>query len=195
MLTTLFLWRKEMTEGHEAKIDQPKKMTVQDRLGDYLFESRWLLYPMNIGLALAGAAYVLRFLYDDYLLLRGSIGMDAEGFMVPLLGLVDMVMIANLLVMIYQGSHQIFIRRLYIDNAEERPQWLDHVDSGILKLKIASSVAGITLIRLLKDFVDIEHMEWKIVLHRAIIHGVCLVSCIVMAWVWRITHPTAEGKH
>jgi uncharacterized protein (TIGR00645 family) len=193
MLTTLFLWRN-MNESHEAPIKMEQKpMTVQDRLGDYLFESRWLLYPMNIGLALAGAAYVLRFLYDDYLLLKGSVHMDAEGFMVPLLGLVDMVMIANLLVMIYQGSHQIFIRRLYIDNAEERPQWLDHVDSGILKLKIASSVAGITLIRLLKDFVDIEHMEWKIVLHRAIIHGVCLVSCIVMAWVWRITHP--EAKH
>lgn len=175
-----------------TEVQPLKPMTLQDRLGDYLFESRWLLYPMNVGLALAGVAYVFRFLFDDFHLLKSAFSMDAEGIMVPLLGLVDMLMIANLLVMIYQGSQQIFIRRIYIENPEERPQWLDHVDSGILKQKVASSVAGITLIRLLKDFVDIEHIPWEVVVHRATIHVVCLLSCVVMAAVWRITHPTEK---
>jgi uncharacterized protein (TIGR00645 family) len=164
--------------------------TIADRTSDWLFDSRWILYPMNAGLAIAGAVYMIRFLIDTYHLVMHSFALDAESFMVPLLGLVDMLMIANLLVMIYQGSNQIFIRKFGISDTQERPQWLDHVDSGILKLKVASSVAGITLIRLLKDFVNIENTSWDVVVHRAEIHGVCLLSCVVMAVVWRITHPT-----
>jgi len=172
---------------------EPKlKLDLGDTLGNALFNSRWLLYPMNLGLALAGIVYMIRFMVDDYHLVMNSLTLDAESVMVPLLGLVDMLMISNLLVMIYQGSHQIFIRKFDLHDAQERPQWLDHVDSGILKLKVASSVAGITLIRLLKDFVNIENTEWPVIMHRAVIHGVCLVSCIVMALVWRITHPTGD---
>jgi len=166
-----------------------------DRLGDRLFDTRWILYPMNLGLAIAGFAYMVKFLIDAYLVIVHGFHHDTEEFMVGLLGLVDMLMVGSLLVMIYQGSHQIFIQRFEIDDASERPQWLDHVDSGILKVKIASSVAGITLIRLLKDFVNIEHVPWEIMTHRAIIHGVCLVSVLVMAVIWRITHPGPIKTH
>jgi uncharacterized protein (TIGR00645 family) len=180
-----------MTETPVSEEPKPKSrlLDVGDTFGDILFNTRWLLYPMNLGLAVAGFVYMIRFLVDDYHLIVSSFSMESENIIVPLLGLVDMLMIANLLVMIYQGSHQIFIRRFSNINAEERPQWLDHVDSGILKNKVASSVAGITLIRLLKDFINIEHTDWEIISHRAIIHVICLVSCIVMSLVWRITHP------
>jgi len=145
---------------------------------------------MNVGLAVAGGFYCLRFLMDEYALIKNVFRVDTEVTMLALLGLVDMLMVANLVVMIYKGSHQIFIQKF--STGADRPQWLDHVDSGILKLKVASSVAGITLIRLLKDFVNIEHIAWENVVRRAIIHGVCLVSCLVLATVWRITHPDAE---
>ena len=125
----------------------PKKLA--NDLGGIIFNTRWLLYPMNLGLAVAGMVYVMKFLADDYHLIRTSFSIDTESLMVLLLGLVDMLMVANLVVMIYQGSHQIFIRKFAHEDAADRPQWLDHVDSGILKVKVASSVVGIVLIRLL----------------------------------------------
>ena len=170
------------------------KHTIDDKLGDVLFTTRWLLYPMNLGLAIAGMLYGLKFMMDLFDLLRHGLFMETEGVMLGVLGLVDMLMVANLVVMIYKGSHQIFIQRFLIADPSNRPQWLDHVDSGILKIKMASSVAGITLIRLLKDFVNIEHVEWNVIVHRSIVHGVVLCSCMVMAVIWRLTHPP-ESNH
>jgi len=170
---------------------------IDDSLGKALFQTRWILYPMNFGLALAGAVYSLKFLVETYHLVCQSFTGDTEAVMVMILGLVDMLMVGNLIVMVYKGSHQIFIQRFKIEDVEDRPQWLDHVDSGILKVKVASSVAGITLIKLLKDFVNIEDANWDVLAHRAIIHIVCLISALIMAIIWRITHVRDEhhGQH
>lgn len=168
---------------------------LDDELGSFIFATRWFLYPMNLGLAIAGVLYGAKFMMDLFSLLRNGLNQDTELIMIGVLGLLDMLMVANLVDMIYMGSHQIFIQRFVIKDASHRPQWLDHVDSGILKVKMASSVAGITLIRLLKDFVNIEHTEWTLVLHRAFIHGVCLCSVLVMAIIWRITHPPMAPAH
>lgn len=159
-----------------------------------LYESRWLLFPINAGLVLALLAYVLKFLVDDYHMIMASWHSDTEELRVLLLGLVDTAMVANLLIMIIKGSHQIFIHKFSMKDAEDRPQWLDHIDSGILKIKVALSIAGITLIQLLKDFVGIEHLSWETVEHRMWIHGMCLVSALVMALIWRITHPHGKSN-
>jgi uncharacterized protein (TIGR00645 family) len=158
-----------------------------------LFGSRWLLLPMNAGLGLVMIVYVMKFLVDTYRLISTGLSMESEAVMVLLLGLVDMFMVANLLVMISQGSYQIFIQRFQIGDAMKRPQWLDHVDSSILKVKIASSIAGITLIRILKDFVNIERTDWSGILHRIYIHGLCLLSALVLGILWRVMHPTELG--
>lgn len=159
-----------------------------------IFESRWFLYPINLGLILALVIYVIKFIVEDFFLLMHSPSLTTEEIMIAVLGLIDIAMVANLVVMIIQGSHQIFIRRLAIPDERSRPQWLDHIDSGILKVKVALSIAGITLIQILKDFVNIEHMDWEVVKHRMIIHAMVLVSAAVMALIWRITHPNGANS-
>jgi uncharacterized protein (TIGR00645 family) len=101
-------------------------------------------------------------------------------------------MVANLLVMITLGGYQIFIRRPSTLKEGQRPQFLDHMDSGILKVKIALSISGITLVQLLKDFVNIESVPWETIVHRMIIHGVSLVSAIAMASIWKLTHGNTD---
>jgi uncharacterized protein (TIGR00645 family) len=172
---------------------KPATSRLERILNDIVFESRWVLYPIILGLIAATVVYVIRFLIEDISLLVSGISSETEHVMVAILGLVDIAMVANLLVMTTQGSYQIFIRRFEID-VEDRPQWLDHVDSGILKIKIALSVAGITLIRLLKDFVNMEHVEWVLIQHRIIVHIVCLGSAIAMAVVWRLTRMRTNGN-
>lgn len=157
-----------------------------------LYDSRWLLYPMTIGLVAALLVYSAKFMVEDYLLITTSFRMDAEQIMVMLLGLVDMFMVANLLVMITQGSYFIFIQPFLYIEQNKKPQWLQHVDSSILKVKIATSIAGITVIRVLKDFVNIEHTPWEIIVHRMYIHGLCLISALVLAIIWRLLH--ADGN-
>lgn len=161
--------------------------------GDAVFSVRWILYPINIGLVLVLTIYVLAFLYSDYQFIismfKGKEAWDMENLMVMLLGFVDASMVANLIVMVVQGGHRIFIHRFDIADKAERPQWLDHIDSGILKVKIALSIAGITLIQILKDFVHVERIEWVLTEHRIVIHVVALFSALMMALIWRVTHP------
>lgn len=163
-----------------------------------IFWSRWLLYPVNVALILALTLYIGHFLLDDarfiWGVFFGSVDTDMEALMIMLLGFVDAAMVANLIVMIVMGSHQIFIQRFSAAH-DETPQFLEHMDTGIQKVKVSLSIASITLIQLLKDFVHIESIPWEVVVHRAVLHGLTLASALFMAVIWRIMHPTAPSRH
>jgi uncharacterized protein (TIGR00645 family) len=164
-----------------------------ERAGTFLFSIRWILYPINIALVLALSLYVFAFLVNDYRFVRHQFTWDMESLMVMLLGFVDASMVANLVIMVIQGSHQIFIHKFDLVEKSERPQWLDHIDSGILKVKVALSIAGITLVQILKDFVNIENVDWNLEKHRIVIHITALLSALTMALVWRVTHPAGTA--
>jgi uncharacterized protein (TIGR00645 family) len=158
-----------------------------------IFSARWMIYPINVGLFLALTVYVYKFIAEVFTLMTHAAIFTSEEIMVSMLGLVDTALVATLLIMIIQGNHQIFIRRLEISDPRDRPQWLDHIDSGILKVKVALSIVGITLVQILKDFVNIEHVEWTTCVHRMYIHGLCLASALIIAVIWRVTHPSTDG--
>lgn len=157
--------------------------------GAFIFSVRWILYPINLALIVALSLYVCAFLVNDYRFIRHDFTWNMESLMVMLLGFVDASMVANLIIMVIQGSHQIFIHKFDVADSRERPQWIDHIDSGILKVKVALSIASITLIQILKDFVNIENVDWTLEKHRVVVHLTALVSALVLALVWRVTHP------
>jgi uncharacterized protein (TIGR00645 family) len=176
-------------------------MKLSEFLGDLnalsekiVFESRWMLQPFNFGLMVALAVYLIRYLMDDYYFVTHGFTLQTEEILVLLLNLVDMYMVANLIVMIVKGSYQIFIHKFNVP-AEDREGWLDHIDTGLLKVKTSQSIASITGVALLKDFVNLDKIEWNVAVHRLIIHGVCLVSALVMSGIWRITHVEEKPHH
>ncbi len=165
-----------------------KSNKIHQFLEDTVFATRWILYPINIGLALALSIYVIQFLREDFHFIMHGFSMNLESIMLVMLGFVDAAMVANLIVMILQGGHQIFISKFNLGPGIDAPQYLDHIDTGILKVKIALSVAGITLVQMLRDFVNIEKMDWVLIQHRLILHAVVLLSALVTAIIWRLTH-------
>lgn len=98
------------------------------RADNVIFAARWVLYPINLALITALLLYVVAFLVNDYRFIVHQFTWDTESLMVSLLGFVDASMVANLIVMVVQGGHRIFIHRF--ETSEERPQWLDHIDSS-----------------------------------------------------------------
>lgn len=157
-----------------------------------IFMVRWLLYPINLGLVAALCLYIGQFLIEDaHFIWHALSGREAniDTTMVAMLGFVDASMVANLIIMIVQSGHEIFISRFEAD-AAERPQYLAHMDTGIMKVKVALSISSITLVQLLKDFVNIENISWNTILHRSMIHAVALLSALMMAIIWRVTHAS-----
>jgi uncharacterized protein (TIGR00645 family) len=168
------------------------------RAGNLIFAVRWILYPLSLALIVALSFYVIVFLSTEYVFMRHiAEHWELESLMVMLLGFVDALMVANLIVMVVQGSYRIFIHKFDIADKQSRPQWLDHIDSGILKVKIALSIAGITLVQILRDFVHVEQVNWTTTEHRIVIHIIALFSALMMAVIWRVTHPewAADKNH
>jgi uncharacterized protein (TIGR00645 family) len=166
---------------------------MRTKLSSAIYAARWILFPVNAALIIALLGYVTALLINDYQFLIHHFTLNMEVLMVQLLGFVDAAMVANLMIMIAQGSHQIFITKFDIDK-NERAQWLDHIDSGILKVKVAMSAAGIVLIQILKDSMN-ENSVWAITTHRIVILGVALTAALVLALIWRITHPAWATEH
>jgi uncharacterized protein (TIGR00645 family) len=183
-------WVCNKPAGHEGPCptypkDYQRPRTILDRITSLVFQSRFLLIPFNFGLMLSLLVYSVRFVLS----LLGYGALSLEAYKLTILGQIDVYMIANLCLMIIQGSFQIFIRKFPAHFAD-RGQWLDHIDTGLLKVKLSMSVASISLIQLLRDFVE-DH-DWVMTIHHAEIHGVFIASAVLMAAIWKITEHKDE---
>ena len=74
--------------------------------------------------------------------------------MLVVLGLIDVVMISNLLVMVIVGGYETFVSRLRLQGHPDQPEWLDHVNASVLKIKLAMAIIGISSIHLLRTFIE-----------------------------------------
>jgi uncharacterized protein (TIGR00645 family) len=128
----------------------------QPRLGPLpalIFGSRWLQLPLYLGLIVAQGVYVVLFLKELLHLTQGALELDEQDIMLLVLGLIDVVMISNLLVMVIVGGYETFVSRLRLEGHPDQPEWLSHVNAAVLKVKLATAIIGISSIHLLKTFI------------------------------------------
>ena len=118
-----------------------------------IFSSRWLQLPLYLGLIAAQCVYVFLFGKELFHLITDANTLDEQGIMLLVLGLIDVVMISNLLVMVIVGGYETFVSRLNLQNHPDQPEWLSHVNASVLKVKLAMAIIGISSIHLLKTFI------------------------------------------
>jgi uncharacterized protein (TIGR00645 family) len=112
--------------------------------------------------------------------------LDETDIMLIVLGLVDIVMIANLLIMIIIGGYDTFVSRINVKGHPDQPEWLNHVNAGVLKVKLAMAIISISSIHLLASFMDMSKVSDRDLIAQASIHIVFLLSALIMAWVDKI---------
>ncbi|MEV4088576.1 TIGR00645 family protein [Nonomuraea fuscirosea] len=160
------------------------------RVGYFMFFSRWIQVPLYLGLIVAQVVYVWRFMMELlHLIQLGFGGTPAETtVMLIVLGLVDVVMISNLLIMVIIGGYETFVSRLRIEGHPDQPQWLSHVNANVLKVKLAMAIIGISSIHLLQIFINAakptitdRELIWK-----TLIHLTFVVSAIALAMIDRV---------
>ena len=122
-------------------------------LSSLIFASRWLQLPLYLGLILAQCVYVFLFGKELWHLLHKANTMGEQEIMLLVLGLIDVVMISNLLVMVIVGGYETFVSRLRLEGHPDQPEWLSHVNASVLKVKLAMAIIGISSIHLLKTFI------------------------------------------
>ncbi|CAN7368285.1 TIGR00645 family protein [Burkholderia sp. CF145] len=182
-----------MTAPRPTLSGQPRRMRL---LPSVIFMSRWLQVPLYLGLIVAQGVYVVLFAKEVWHLVTHAMTLDETNIMLVVLGLIDVVMISNLLIMVIVGGYETFVSRLGLEGHPDEPEWLDHVNAGVLKVKLSMALIGISSIHLLKTFIDPDKHTQQAVMWQVIIHVTFLVSALVMAFVDRLTtHTHPEHFH
>ncbi len=150
-------------------------------LSGFIFWSRWLQAPLYLGLIVAQAVYVYHFMLELWHLLEKAQGISEVDIMLVVLGLIDVVMISNLLIMVIVGGYETFVSRLNLKDHPDQPEWLSHVNAGVLKVKLATALIGISSIHLLKTFINAPQLSEHTIMWQVIIHLTFVFSALAMA--------------
>jgi len=172
------------TTEHTSKL-QTNKLRPLPR---WIFMSRWLQAPLYIGLIGAQGLYVWEFWRELVHLFEQMAVSDVTEtqLMLIVLGLIDVVMISNLLVMVIVGGWETFVSRLALENHPDQPEWLSHVNAGVLKVKLATAIIGISSIHLLKTFINAAQYDTKQLLWQTVIHLTFVLSALAIAYTERL---------
>ncbi len=154
----------------------------------FIFLSRWLQAPLYAGLIIGGLLYTYKFLVELLHLCTVINKITEVELMLGVLTLVDITMVANLLIMVIIGGYSTFVSRLDIDKHEDKPEWLQKIDAGTLKVKLAGSLVGISSVHLLQTFINIKNHESEHVMWQVIIHFLFLTSALMLAFTEKILH-------
>ncbi|KFC70390.1 putative membrane protein [Bosea sp. LC85] len=167
-----------------------------------IFGSRWLQVPLYLGLIVAQCVYVFLFLKELVHLVTHATEFGEQQIMLVVLGLIDVVMISNLLIMVIVGGYETFVSRLKLHGHPDQPEWLSHVNASVLKIKLAMAIIGISSIHLLRTFIEAgnigntgrvtNYTETGVIL-QTVIHVVFIFSAMGIAWVDKITLPAGKG--
>jgi len=164
--------RRPMVSNH-----QPEVLNGFERV---IFLSRWTQAPLYVGLIVAQCVYVFIFLKELVHLVAATPSLSETEVM-----LADVVMVANLLVMVIIGGYEIFVSRLYIYDHPDRPEWMDHVNAGMLKVKLGAALVGISSIHLLKAFINASNLPDRVIFWQVVIHTIFMFSAIALAYINR----------
>jgi uncharacterized protein (TIGR00645 family) len=162
-------------------------------IGRLIFLSRWLQAPLYFGLIVAQGVYVYHFLQELWHLVEKAPAIDETTIMLTVLGLIDVVMIANLLIMVIVGGYETFVSRLNLEGHPDQPEWLSHVNAGVLKVKLATALIGISSVNLLKTFIEVstKQMPDHAIMWQLLLHLTFVLSALLLAVTDHISSRTA----
>jgi len=171
------------------------RKTSLNIMGQMIFWSRWLQAPLYLGLIIAQGVYVYHFMVELVHLVSIANNITENEIMLIVLGLIDVVMIANLLIMVIIGGYETFVSRLNLTEHPDQPEWLSHVNAATMKIKLSMALIGISSIHLLKTFINAENMTEATIKWQVIIHITFIMSAIAMAYTDRVMTKTMMDAH
>jgi|JFJP01.1.fsa_nt_gi uncharacterized protein (TIGR00645 family) len=177
---------------------------IESSLETIIFQSRWLLAPLYVGLIIALGLLVIKFGMKLFYVSLHMVEESYTDLILNILGLIDIVLVANLLLIIIFSGYESFVSKIdMVQKHVDRPDWMGTIDYGALKLKVIGSIVAISSIELLKVFIKVfnhpdkvsdlpyETVMWLILLHLSFV-----VSGLLFALMERLTpHHVPSNKH
>lgn len=171
---------------------RPRLKKIEDTIEQMLMAARWLLVIFYGGLGAALIVYAVSFVVKFIKVAGGVFTLAEDEMILAMLGLIDASLVASLLVMVMISSYENYVSRL--ENAGSELSWLGKLDSGSLKIKVASSIVAISSIHLLQVFLNATQYENEKIILFMLLHLTFVVSALLLAYVDRISSKTKDPK-
>lgn len=163
---------------------------IEKFLETLIFNSRWILAPFYLGLVFALALMLVKFVEEFIHFAPIVFSGSGSDVIIGMLSLIDVVMMANLVIIIVFAGYENFVSQIDTGDHEDRPSWMGHVGFSELKIKLIGSIVAISGIELLKAFMHVESMTseqlgWKLGLH---------ITFVVTGLLFAISDSISESK-
>lgn len=170
--------------------------SVEETLERGLFNSRWMMAPMYVGLCVCLAMLTFVFLRELGYYAPQVMTMSADKTILVVLTLIDLTLAANLLLIVLFSGYENFVSKLDLGEHADKPDWMGTVDFQGLKMKLIASIVAISGIHLLKRFMEIgqpeadamygdQELMWLVILHMSFVASGVLLA--IMDWLSAIT--------
>jgi uncharacterized protein (TIGR00645 family) len=170
-----------------------RRNLLEKAMEQILFQSRWLLAPFYLGLVVSLAMLLAAFVAELLHAVPQAMDLsnaDPEQVILAALGLIDLSLAGNLVVIVIFSGYENFVSKINTENAEDRPSWMGTLDFSGLKMKLIGSIVAISAISLLRAFMaltepgtvlDAPRLRWMLMLHLTFVVSGLLFAA--MDWV------------
>lgn len=173
----------------------PPYSRPRNAIANIIFASRWLQLPIYLGLIVVQLIYAYKFMKGLWHLLTEMDTLADSAIMLAVLNLIDVVMIANLLLMVIIGGYETFVSKLNTKDHPDQPEWLNHVNASVLKVKLSMAIISISSIHMLQTFINAAQLPEKVMMWQLLLHLGFLASALAMALTDRILYSTSRQEH
>ncbi|MEJ1967209.1 MAG: TIGR00645 family protein [Rhizomicrobium sp.] len=167
-----------------------------------LFQSRWVLAPIYLGLVFALVMLLVAFVGEIVEAVPHIIGMRTEEVLLTVLSLIDLSLGLNLVLIVIFSGYENFVSKIDTGNSEDRPDWMGTLDFSGMKMKLIGSIVAISAVSLLRGFMSLTdpdqpinetHLRWMVILHLTFLASGVLFA--LMDWIASQTEKTEEQIH
>lgn len=103
---------------------------IETFLEQFIFFSRWMQLPVYLGLVVASLFYAAKFMMQLWKLNTEFGMMNENSILLTVLGLIDISMVINLLVVVFIGGYTTFVSKIEFENHEDKSERLVKIDTG-----------------------------------------------------------------
>lgn len=159
-----------------------------------IFNGRWLLAPFLVGMIVGLAALLYTFIIKlGQLLMQVRVAAEEE-VIVGVLKLVDLLLIANLIVIVICTSYENFVAPV---NSTKHPNWpggIIGIGFSGLKQRLLGSIVAIAAVNVLDWFMDIDRSTDNLKLTWVVVILIAFAITILMLAVADRLSTTGENK-
>lgn len=148
-----------------------------------IYTSRWLLFPVYVGLSFGFILLTLKFFHEILKALPSIFTMPESGLVLIVLSLIDIALVGGLLVMVMFSGYENFILKMNTDDNKKRLSWMGKMDVNSIKNKVASSIVAISSVHLLRLFMEAERTPDNKIMWCIFIHLSFVFSAFGMAYI------------